>query len=602
MSQNKNRPSRPNQGPDPRGGMQPGWGVPNGPPHPVDGQPRIVHPQLNQPGQRPPNPQQQPPYQPGQRPPNPQQPPYPPVQRIEYSSATPAPRQHYPQNVGTGPQQPEQTGSSQPNYQPVQGAPQLPVPVNYGQHPPQPVQYVVMPHPTYWGQPPQPAINMISAEEETRSRNWRRFLTLISLLGLAMLGLIWYGYTQGNLVAIPQGGQEALVDAPIRNLTTDARIQPARQAALSYPVDGIIQKSYIEDGEFVEAGQLLLSLDDSRQIVAVAQAQASLEQAQARLQEVETGARTQEVIAAQAAADAARARYTNLTADASVEDISAAEAQLAAAQAALQDLLNGPDPNAAIEAKAELQTAEAAVSRAQSAYDQVKWRNDVAMLPEAQALQEATTALEAARARSNQKLQGASAAEISQARAQVKEAEAELQSVRNPVAQGDIDAAAAELRSAEATLEMVESGNRSEVISFAQAEVSAANAALLEAEVALQETRLVAPYSGIVVELLADVGEFVTPGMPVLQYGDLTTLKFETELPDTPVIQKVDEGMPVLIKIEELGDLAMTGTVTSIKQKRTDGGDSVYTVFVEPDDVDERFTWKMRSQIYFQFE
>lgn len=460
-----------------------------------------------------------------------------------------------------------------------------------------------MPHPTYWGQPLQPAINMITAEEERRARNWRRFLALSALLMLATLVLIWYGYSQGNLLANPAGSEEALaVDAPITDITVDARIQPARLAALSYPVGGIIQETFVQEGEIVEAGQPLFALDDSRQVVAVAQAQANLEQAEARLQEVETGARTQEVIAAQSAVDAARARYNGLTADVSVETVSAAEAQLAAAQAALQDLLDGPDSNAEIEAKAELQAAEAAVSRAQSAYDQVKWRNDVAMLPESQALQEATTALEAARARSNQKLQGASAAEISQARAQVKEAEAELQRVRNPVAQGDIDAAAAELRSAEATLEMVESGSRSEVIAYAQAELSAAKATLLEAEVALQETRLFAPYTGIVVELQADVGEFVTPGMPVLQFGDLTTLKFEAELPDGPAVAKIDEGMPVLIKVEELGDLAMTGSVTTIKEKTNSAGDSLFTVFVEPDEVDERLTWKMRSQIYFQFE
>lgn len=576
MSQNNKTPHNSNHGSSPSSGQTPpGWGVPNRNP------PRDVQPKRRQPI---PEPQQPFPRQPLNHQPNN---PYPPHQYPDQSGTSPQHFQHLP---------------PQPNQSAQQSGLQLPVPVNYGAQPQQPVQYVIMPHPTYWGQSPQQAVNMISAEEQSQARRWRRFLSLLSLLALAMLGLVWYSYSQGNLLAEPFGDEALVAGALPQNITVEARIQPARQAALSYPIGGIIGEMFVEEGQVVEAGQPLLSLDNSRQIVSVAQAQANLEQAEARLQELETGARTQEIIAAQAATDAAQARYDGLTAAVSAENISAAEAQLAAAQAALDDLLGGPDPNAAIEAKAELQAAEAAVSRAQSAYNQVKWRNDIAMLPESQALQEATTALEAARARSNQRLQGASVAEISQARALVKEAEAELQRVRNPVAQGDIDAAAAELRSAEATLELVQSGNRSEVVAFAQAEVSAAKATLLEADVALQETQLVAPYSGIVVELQADVGEFVNPGTPVLQFGDLSTLKFETELSDGDAIRQIDEGMPVLIKVEELGDLAMTGKVTTIKEDVTSRNEGIYTIFVEPDEVDERLTWKMRSQIFFQFE
>lgn len=521
------------------------------------------------------------------------------------------PQQNYPQpgytqqgQPNSGPQgqaQPypqQMVPVPQPGQQPPPGAIQLPVPVQYGQQSPQPVQYVIMPHPAYFG---QQAIDMVNAEEEQRERNWRRLMSLLALLALATVALLWYGYTQGSLFVAPTGSLDITEEGVITDIVADARIQPARQVGLSLPEGGIISERFVQDGDLVEAGQALMSLDNARQVVAVAQAQAALDQATARLEELETGARSQELIAAQAAVDAAQARYDNLTAEVSSETISAAEAQVAAAQAALQDLLSGPDTSAEIEANAEVRAAEAAVTRAQRAYDQVKWRNDIGQLPESQALQEATTELEAAQARAQQKLKGPSSAEISQARAEVKEAEAELQQVRNPVPQGDIDAAAAELRSAQASLELVESGARSEQVSLAQAEVSSAQAMLLEAEVALKETELVAPYDGIVVELQADVGEFVNPGTPVIQLGDLTTLKFETELEDSPAAALIDEGMPVLIKVEELDDLAMTGAVTSVRENSING-QKAWTVFVEPDEVDERLTWKMRSQIFFDFE
>lgn len=75
----------------------------------------------------------------------------------------------------------------------------------------------------------------------------------------------------------------------------------------------------------------------------------------------------------------------------------------------------------------------------------------------------------------------------------------------------DDDAAKAQLREAQKQLSLMQSGTRPEEIAQAQAAVYSAAAKLKAAEVKLNDTIIRAPFSGIVTQKYANVGSFVTP-------------------------------------------------------------------------------------------
>ena len=168
---------------------------------------------------------------------------------------------------------------------------------------------------------------------------------------------------------------------------------------MSFSTAGRIQTVAVVVGEAVEAGTLLVVQEDAAAKANVAQAQARLFQAQAQMAELTAGPLEQEIAAAQAQVDAAAAQLAQLSEPTRPEDIAAAQADLVAAQAASNQLFDGPREEERIAALATLSNAEAAVQQAQSAYNQIRWRNDVGATLESRQLQEATNNLEAAQAR-----------------------------------------------------------------------------------------------------------------------------------------------------------------------------------------------------------
>jgi RND family efflux transporter MFP subunit len=60
----------------------------------------------------------------------------------------------------------------------------------------------------------------------------------------------------------------------------------------------------------------------------------------------------------------------------------------------------------------------------------------------------------------------------------------------------------------------------------------AAAAAVREAETMLEYTRVVAPFDGVVTRKRADVGDLATPGRPLFELEDPTTLRLEADIPE----------------------------------------------------------------------
>ncbi len=380
-------------------------------------------------------------------------------------------------------------------------------------------------------------------------------------------------------------------------------VVPVQSAALSMAASGVVDQILVPEGATVEAGQVILRLQDTHQQAAVAQAQAALDSAQAQLDALQAGPRAQEIAAAQAGLEGAQARLARLKEGARPEEITAAEAALTAAQATLQRLYDGPDEQTRIAAKADLANAEAALRQAQTAYDQVAGRAEIAMLPQSLQLQQATNAYKAAKARYNALFDAPDADQVANAKAQVKQAQANLDRLRKPATESEIAEAEAMVRQAQAQLDLLEAGARAEEIAAAAAAVDQARAGLQQAQASLDDTELRAPFGGTLAMLSVKVGEQVAAGMPIAQLADLTTWQVETDdLTELDVVN-VQAGDRVTLTFDAIPGLELGGTVERIKPLGQEKlGDITYTVVVRPDEQDARLRWKMTAVVTIEQE
>lgn len=434
----------------------------------------------------------------------------------------------------------------------------------------------------------------------------RRWIIILIIVIVVAGGAGYYYLSQGGVQPPGLAGETptplpAVETAP--QIIVDAVVVPARYAELSMAASGIVAEVMVVEGDFVEAGQTIARLENERQVIAIAQSEAQVRSVQARIAELEAGARLEEVAAAQAAVDIANAQLAKLLEGSRQEDIAAAEAGLAAAQAAYQEVLDGAEDEQIIQAEADLANAEATLRQAQAAYDEVKWRNDVAALPQASELERATNNYEAARARYDLVVAGANESEIASARAQVEQAQATLDKALAPATDSDIAAAEAEVRRAESQLALLEAGARAETIAAAQADLTAAQTSLMQRQLELSDTELKAPFAGTIASLNLEVGEQVGATVPVVRLADLSTWHIETDdLTEINVVY-VKEGDRVSISIDALPELELTGTVERIRPLgENKQGDITYTATIIPDSSDERLRWNMTASVVIETE
>jgi multidrug resistance efflux pump len=432
-------------------------------------------------------------------------------------------------------------------------------------------------------------------------RRWVIILVVLLVIGAAAY---FYLQSQGRL---PNIGAPEATPTPLPVVATnpavivDAVVVPARFAALSLSASGIVAEVLVQEGQQVEAGQVIARLENERQVIAIAQAESQVRSAQAQLEELQAGARAEEIAGAQAAVDIARANLGNLEAGSRTDDIAAAEAVLAAAQAAYDQVLEGADDQQLVQAEANLANTEAVLRQAQAAYDQIKWSNQAAALPQAAQLEQATNNYEAAKASYDLLVAGAKDSEIAAARAEVERARASLDKAYSPATISELAAAEAQVRQAEAQLALLQAGARTETIRAAEAAVVQAQTALMQRQVELADTTLTAPFAGTIAALDLEVGEQTAAGVPVVRLADQTVWHIETDdLTEINVVY-VQEGDRVAISVDALPDLELEGTVIRIKPLgENKQGDITYTATIEPDGSDPRLRWNMTASVTIQ--
>lgn len=97
----------------------------------------------------------------------------------------------------------------------------------------------------------------------------------------------------------------------------------------------------------------------------------------------------------------------------------------------------------------------------------------------------------------------------------------------------------------------------------AEEQVASARASVAKARAMLDETKITAPFAGIVIQKAVEVGDVTSPGEPLLKLEDHSTLKFRTSVKERD-IPFVEKGQKITVTIDALGDLELDATVSKI--------------------------------------
>jgi len=432
----------------------------------------------------------------------------------------------------------------------------------------------------------------------------KRIILIVGVIAiLAAAGYFGYQQFLAPVDATPTPEIDLSAQATLPDVVSaEGFVVPDQKAELSFPVGGQVVEIPVAEGDSMATEQVLVRLDSTDQEKAVEQAEAGVTQAEAAL----TSARaaldqalagpTEEAIAqAEAAVPTAKAQLAQAKTGPTEETIAQAEAAVNTAQARLDQLLADARAEDIEAAAADMLSAQASLRQAQAAYDEIAWAGDVGETPQAIALEQATLAYQAARARYERVLNGATLEEIAVTQAGIEEAKAALEVVKAGPTDEAIAVAEAGVAEAEAALATVRAGATDEEIAIAQAGVAeaeagltSAQAALAMAQAALDDYQLRAPFAGSVAQVSVEEGEFVSPGVPIVSLRDSSDWYVETDdLTEIDVVQ-VAVGQPVKVTIDAIPDREFNGVVTDIAPRsEIKRGDVTYTVTIQLLDAED---------------
>jgi len=359
--------------------------------------------------------------------------------------------------------------------------------------------------------------------------------------------LIWTGIILGGIALYFLG--EWLVFRWRYVSTDDAQVK-GNLINLSAKVPGRIRKLLVDEGDRLQAGQVLIELDPKDFMAALAQAQANLEMVRHDLAKAITQlALTKKRI------------YQGIE----IAEVALREAQenlkLAEEDAALQTERVEKE---IIRARANLQAARARVVEAQATWENS--RKEFERLAELfrqnyvaeNARDAAETAWQVAESRYKLALENEK-----EALAQLELAEANRRSVE--LKRQNIRLAEQALQKAKINLELAYAEKKQislqeKQIELLQAKEKEAKAAGQLAEINLKETKVISPISGTVSKRFVDQGQIIQPGQPLLVVNDPQEKWVVANVEETK-IRRVHPGAKVKVEVDAFPGREFSGRV-----------------------------------------
>ncbi len=295
----------------------------------------------------------------------------------------------------------------------------------------------------------------------------------------------------------------------------------ADEIRLGSRVGGRVKAVHCEEGQSVDAGTLLVELEEFDLLARKAEAAAQVAAGEAELARLKNGSRVEEIAQAQARVEGLTAKHKILVDGPREEEINAARAR--------RDL------------------AVAQVERAQRTYNRIA---------ELFAKESGTVTREEV---------DRSTEEVKVTMDNQRVREEELKLLEKGSRAEEIAAAAAELKEAEQALQLVTNGNRPEDIAQAEATVAAARSALDAIDVQLNELQIRASLDGVVEAIELQPGDMVAAGAPVLSLMDTRTIWVRAYVPESRLNIALDQE--VRVTTDSFANESFHGKVTFISRQ-----------------------------------
>jgi len=183
------------------------------------------------------------------------------------------------------------------------------------------------------------------------------------------------------------------------------------------------------------------------------------------------------------------------------------------------------------------------------------------------------------------------------------DAVAELEDIQreSDSARAALDTALAAESEAKYQWELSRDGANEDQLKLAEARLDNAKAQVAAAQSALDNYVLTAPFDGMVVDVAVSIGEQVGAESRAVSVADTSSWVVETSDVTELDIVNVAVGQNVTLTADALPDIIMDGVVTSVSQASyTQGGDILYTIYIDVPSVDPGIKWGMTVEVTFQ--
>lgn len=355
------------------------------------------------------------------------------------------------------------------------------------------------------------------------------------------------------------------------SITASGKVDSDSHVSLSFKKAGTVSSVNVKVGDFVTKGQILASLDAGSIQASLAVAEADVLSAQAGLTSLQKGATPQ-----------TRAVYSQNVSTAKFNLSTASQGAYLKARDAITNKIdslfqNGPSANPTFVPQTDsYQTGlTLSSSRVDLGGSLAAWNAAVSADPLSDAaLRQASNTLASTKAfvdlvssqinRLSPSNSGMTAAQISVYVTTVSAAATEVNS-----ATSDFNSAVQAYNSSVDQANVIEASSTPEAITVAQASVAKAQANVASVASQLQDSRLIAPFDGIVGSVNPKVGEAFEASVPAIDVLSQGNYKIDILIPENE-IGAVSVGAPAVVTFDAYGtDLQATATVASVDLSET---------------------------------
>ena len=336
-------------------------------------------------------------------------------------------------------------------------------------------------------------------------KKWLVWGSLLLVGGAGTFGWFWWQNRQ-SVTPPAMANQMPPVPVTLSTLESDTiktstdvlgTLEASQTVNLQSEIQGRLVEILVKEGQTVNQGEILFTLESDSLQAQLDSAQATLASRQAQLAQLQAGSRPEEIASAQARLNRAKVRLANAKKGSSQQEIAQAQAQLQSAQA-------------------QNELAQQRLKRYRDLRDEGAISSD----------QFDTFATEAKTAKAN----------LEQAQRRLNQLQESTDS--------DVRALQAEVEEAQQDLLLLQNGARQEEIAQAQADVQQAEANVRRLMVELDKTMIKAPIAGKISNIPVKIGDFIETNtvLTSITQNDVLELNISVPLEKVPDLEL---GLPV---------------------------------------------------------